>query len=174
MLIICYSRAPRLTNRPHMASCIETCFLDHPDVYIFPECSCRQRKGAAEHAALRVSKFSKFHRDPNSPSSFKLAPSPSSVGVKRADLAVRCWTGPQRRIGVGVSLLGSADWSHSRLRSGGRWGCFFPVRCSEPDTSFSGSLGGSKNGGGDERQVEEAEDEELPLSQCHYMNLIQG
>ncbi len=51
---------------------------------------------------------------------------------------------------------------------------FFRCACSEPDTSFSGGLGGSKNGGGDERRVEEAEDEELPLSQCHYMNLIQG
>lgn len=52
--------------------------------------------------------------------------------------------------------------------------CFSGACASESDTSFSGSLGGRKNGGGDERRVEEAEDEELPLSQCHYMNLIQG
>lgn len=116
-----------------------------------------------------------FHRDPNGPSSFNLAPSPSSAGVKRADLTVWFWTGPQRRIGVGISLLGSADWSHSRLCSGGRWGRVFPVRVFGTRYVLFRELGGRRNGGGgDERRGEEAEDEELPLSRCHYLNLIQG
>lgn len=141
-------------------------------IYIFPGCSCWQWKGAAEHTALRLSMF---HRDPNGPSSFNLAPSPSSAGVKRADLTVWFWTGPQRRIGVGISLLGSADWSHSRLCSGGRWGRVFPVRVFGTRYVLFRELGGRRNGGGgDERRGEEAEDEELPLSRCHYLNLIQG
>lgn len=91
----------------------------------------------------------------------------------------RIWlsgAGPGPRDGSGSvsASFGSADWSHSRPCSGGRLGCFSGACVSELDTSFSGSLGGRKNGGGDERRAEEAEDEELPLSQCHYVNLIQG
>lgn len=46
-------------------------------IYIYsPAVSADSGRGEAEHTALHVSMF---QRDPNSPSSFKLAPSPSSA-----------------------------------------------------------------------------------------------
>lgn len=125
----------------------------------------------AKHSALSIFMF---HRDPNRPSSFKLAPSPSSAGFKGRNLLSGAGSSPRDGLGlVSVSLdrLIGAIPVCAQVAGGA---VFFRCTCSEPDTSFSVSLGGRKNEEGDERRVEEAEDEELPLSQCHYVNLIQG
>lgn len=118
----------------------------------------------------RARRITSFH-DPNSPSSFKVAPSPSSAGVISLAGAGR---GPRDGWGpVSVSLdrqIGAIPIC-AQVADGA---VFFRCACSEPDTSLSGSLEGKRNEGGDERRVEEAEDEEVPLSQCHYVNLIQG
>lgn len=152
-------QTPRLTNCPCMVLCIKTCFLDHTDTYICSPGVADDSEGGwagGDHAAICVSVF---HRDPNNPSSFNLAPSPSSASDKQAYLALWCCTGPHRGILVGVSLLGLADWIYSSLRSHGRWGCvLFRCACSEPDTFFSGRWGGRMDRAADEREVEEAED----------------
>lgn len=145
-----------LTNPPHMASCIETCY---PDV-----CVCIQlltvEGGAAEHSALCLSMFP---HNPNSPSPLKVAPSPSSAVVISPSGAGR---GPRDGLWpVSVSsdrLIGAIPI------------CVQVCVCvySEPDTSLSGSLEWRRDEGGDEKSVEE--DEQLALCQSRYVKLIQG
>lgn len=52
--------------------------------------------------------------------------------------------------------------------------CFSGVRVRNQIRPFQGVRRKEEWRGGDERRGEEAEDEELPLSRCHYLNLIQG
>lgn len=52
--------------------------------------------------------------------------------------------------------------------------CFSGARVRNQIRPFQGVRRKEEWRGGDERRGEEAEDEELPLSRCHYLNLIQG
>lgn len=86
-------------------------------LYIYsPSVAAGRRR---QSAALSV-----FHHDPNSPSSFKVTPGPSSAGVILLSGAGR---GPGDGFGAGIRLLGSADWSHADLCSGGQKGSVYPV-----------------------------------------------
>lgn len=83
--------------------------------------------------------------------------------------------GPQRWIGASISLLELADWSNSHLCSSGSTGlCFSSVHVRNQIHPCHGCLEGRMNEKEDERQVEEAEDEELCFCPCTLVNIIQG
>lgn len=152
---ICHSSVDQIsrpTNSPHMAPCIGTCFLGYYDVYTHFPCWIRVDSGRGQQRAPHDT-------------------SPRSVVIQTLRPAL-VWLREMHRGPVSVSSDRQIGAISIRTRVAER-GVLFRSACWNRIHPFQGSLEGRRRNEADERLMDK-DREELPLSQCHRVNLIQA